>query len=161
MDLSVFASDWTIIYLIAGLGENWPGLILALAFFAFCRSREISGPKATAYTCYFLAGIVVAHLQVRIAFGMPLGEYGLSVHGAEVVVAFLFVIALVATYKSTHRGSALLVLAGLTVVLGVLQFSASQILILNWVARTYALVCIIVPIAALISIPWHANHSRR
>ena len=161
MDLSVFASEWTLIFLFAGLAENWPGLIVSGLFLAVCRNRNIAWGEATAYTCYFLAGAVVAHLQLRIALGIPLGEYGLSGHGAEVVVALLFVIALAAAYRRLHKSPALIMLAVLTLTLGVLQFSEIRTLILNYCARVYAFACIIVPIGALLRTFWRADHSLR
>ncbi len=123
-------------------------LAIAIHISIYMRRKNRSS-KALAYCCFLFAGATVARLQWMIVGEQDPTTVGWYIFFAVVQVGALSVIAFVASFSILKEEKALIVIFALTVGLAILQFSGVPYQLLNWYARFYALVCVVIPFLLL------------
>jgi len=150
--------ELVVVLFFVGLGNNIPGLVIAVvAFILFLRQR-VRFDKAFAYCCFLLAGTAVAKLQWVIATGQSGELLRWETGFAELSVGGLSMLALIASLRILKVELLLVVLFVLTIVLGVLQFNDVPNQFVNWYARFFALTAIATPLWVLAQ-SWDRSNS--
>ena len=138
---------------------NVSAILLSAITFGAYLARRIAVSKALAYSCFVFIGAAVARFQYALIVeddGDTLGFYQFA---TIVLVIVLFVTALIASRHILKKEKPLQLMIVLTLILAIFQFGGIAYVFLNWYARTYALICIMIPVLVL-ALNWAGGRAR-
>lgn len=131
------------------------GVVLLTQLLRFLKQR-IGGPRRGAYTFFFIGGAAIATFHLKIFGGGAWAYQYVGLIFLIAIVAFTSFVGLAYSLPVLKDEKTLMVIVGLTVVLVTLQYASFQTdkffidQVMRWYARIYALVCLVVPVAAVL-----------
>jgi hypothetical protein len=146
---------WYILFFV--VASNPLGIVAIAVIYLLLSVSRLGWRKAIPYTCFFLAGVTVANFQWHIAFDEDRSGLVQYYFAAILLIPIVSVIGLLTSRRYLPADRLLVMIIGMTVLLGIMQFlaeaSAIPSVLLNFYACAYAVMAMSLP---FISLGW--NH---